>query len=514
MSGGTLDQNAIREATLVKQIPRPDNDGTIKLFLTSTPNAPPAGPGFGYKTVRSKAQIYFYFDPVRFPDGRDNPQVASALQRLIEEMPRHPEKFCNCQPLNNQKELGDDVANPDMASLERRLETFHSWPRAEMNYHKLAQAGFFYAPIQGCPDRCIMFATGNALFNWDPDDDPWTEYKKWYPNCPYAKKKEAASGPHQGKSGSSYLSGIKNFFAGSSAKTGPQSPASSLQSELGRAWPAHIRDADPAQRWRKILEYEVARKKGGAAAAADKAAQQAHRHAEIAAAAGGNARHKLAEIEAGAKSAPNSAPPTPETADSRKPEAWAEGAVAPASEEDKEKSTPSTPSGSLGDAVDGWSLKAEKEEWQREKASFIAIRTKMGEDLLEMEEGIRQKRQELMEVEGYLTSAMDTFFARNAHALDQVEERVEKLASGYARVAQLIARSMDTAILQKEAGLDALARRAQQQVEQRERAEQELKRIHDKRRQEERELEVMRTVFKAKRIEMVRMSVATEEQLP
>eukprot|EP00961_Rhodomonas_salina_P128258 1728255-Rhodomonas_salina.2 len=78
----------------------------------------------------------------------------------------------------------------------------------------------------------------------------------------------------RGKSGSSYLSGIKNFFAGSSAKTGPQSPASSLQSELGRAWPAHIRDADPAQRWRKILEYEVARKKGGAAAAADKAAQQ------------------------------------------------------------------------------------------------------------------------------------------------------------------------------------------------------------------------------------------------
>eukprot|EP00961_Rhodomonas_salina_P128259 1728255-Rhodomonas_salina.3 len=155
-----------------------------------------------------------------------------------------------------------------MASLERRLETFHSWPRAEMNYHKLAQvpiqgtrgilsevpsvlapwysvppthcilrypryngegypwesgskdedetsvacscvpwssfcpcrragvslvvwsenllsgalsggrwmqAGFFYAPIQGCPDRCIMFATGNALFNWDPDDDPWYE---------------------------------------------------------------------------------------------------------------------------------------------------------------------------------------------------------------------------------------------------------------------------------------------------------------------------------------------------
>jgi len=94
----------------------------------------------------------------------------------------------------------------------------------------------------------------------------------------------------------------------------------------------------------------------------------------------------------------------------------------------------------------------------------------------------------------------------------QVDERVEKLASGYARVAQLIARSMDTAILQKEAGLDALARRAQQHQEQRARAEEELKRIEDKRRQEEKELELMRTVFKAKRMDMVRMDVAAGEQ--
>jgi len=49
-----------------------------------------------------------------------------------------------------------------------------------MNAHKLAAAGFFYAPIPGCTDRCIFYASGNALFNWDPNDDPWTEYQKWY----------------------------------------------------------------------------------------------------------------------------------------------------------------------------------------------------------------------------------------------------------------------------------------------------------------------------------------------
>jgi hypothetical protein len=58
------------------------------------------------------------------------------------------------------------IANPDMASVETRIETFKEWPRPEMNAHKLAAAGFFYAPIPGCKDRCIFYASGNALFNW------------------------------------------------------------------------------------------------------------------------------------------------------------------------------------------------------------------------------------------------------------------------------------------------------------------------------------------------------------
>jgi hypothetical protein len=108
---GTLDQNAIRDAKLVTSVPRPvrlaaaarapaglalqrigpshlsslpceqDGEGEIKLFLTSTTNSPSTGPGFGYKTVKSKAQIYFYYDPARFPEGKEDPQVASAIQR-------------------------------------------------------------------------------------------------------------------------------------------------------------------------------------------------------------------------------------------------------------------------------------------------------------------------------------------------------------------------------------------------------------------------------------------------
>mmetsp|Transcript_10609 Transcript_10609/g.16616 ORF Transcript_10609/g.16616 Transcript_10609/m.16616 type:complete len:138 (-) Transcript_10609:828-1241(-) len=137
----------------------------------------------------------------------------------------------------------------------------------------------------------------------------------------------------------------------------------------------------------------------------------------------------------------------------------------------------------------------------------------MGEDLIQLEDSIKEKKQELMTLETTMKGAMDTFFSKNAAVLDKIDERVERLSTGYARVAQLIARSMDTAILQKEAGIDSLVRRSQQQIEQRERAEQELNRIEEKRRQEEKELELMRTVFKAKRMEIVRMDLATDEQI-
>jgi len=288
---GTLDQNAIRDAKLVTSTLRPDGEGEIKLFLTSTANAPSTGPGFGYKTVKSKAQIYFYYDPARFPEGRESPQVASALQRLIDEMPRHPEKFSNCEPISSGASPGEEIANPEMASVEKRIETFKEWPRPEMNAHKLAAAGFFYAPIPGCTDRCIFYASGNALFNWDPNDDPWTEYKKWYPQCPHVRRREtngsaSSQKTSSHKTGSAVLSGIKSFFSsGAPPKTQTSNTVLAQQQGLTAAWPAHIQDKDPALRWRKILEWELARqvqeRKGGAAL--EVTAGAAHRRAEISA---------------------------------------------------------------------------------------------------------------------------------------------------------------------------------------------------------------------------------------
>jgi len=78
-----------------------------------------------------------------------------------------------------------------MTSIEKRIETFKTWTRPEVNVQKLAAEGFFFQPIPGCNDRCIFYASGNDLSNWNSADDPWTEYKKLYPQCPYVKRREA-----------------------------------------------------------------------------------------------------------------------------------------------------------------------------------------------------------------------------------------------------------------------------------------------------------------------------------
>ena len=123
-----------------------------------------------------------------------------------------------------------------------------------MNIHKLAAAGFFYAPIPGCTDRCIFYASGNALFNWDPADDPWTEYKKWYPQCPHVRRREAngagAASVSAQKTGSAMLSGIKSFFSSAEKPGKAQNSTAKLPQADGltAAWPSHIKEKDPALR--------------------------------------------------------------------------------------------------------------------------------------------------------------------------------------------------------------------------------------------------------------------------
>jgi hypothetical protein len=347
------------------------------------------------------------------------------LPRLIDEMPRHPEKFSNCEPVSSGANAGDEIANPDMASVERRIETFKAWPRTDMNAHKLAAAGFFYAPIPGCADRCIFYASGNALFNWDASDDPWTEYKKWYPQCPHVRRREgsngtasASAGVSAQKTGSAVLSGLKSFFSsGAPVKTQASSAVLPQAEGLTASWPAHIQEKDPATKWKKVLEWELARQAQELrAAGGDLAPAAAHRRAEISAQSAAAATQSLADIEAGvarASASPSSTPP-----------ASGAGASFEGPDDDAKSVTSHTSHGteksSLVDAVDSWNIKAEKEEWMREKAVFVAVRSRMGQELMMLEDQTKQRRAELSEVESHLKAAMDQFFQRNAAALDQV----------------------------------------------------------------------------------------------
>ena len=90
-----------------------------------------------------------------------------------------------------------------------------------------------------------------------------------------------------------------------------------------------------------------------------------------------------------------------------------------------------TEKSSLVDAVDIWNLKAEKEEWAREKAAFVSMRRRMGEELIMLEEEVKQRRSELLDVETHLKAVMDQFFSRNAAALDQVDELLRHVSSSF-----------------------------------------------------------------------------------
>jgi len=71
--------------------------------------------------------------------------------------------------------------------VDRRHESFcqhGGWKLESPSPQDLAEAGFFYAPLQGCEDRVACYACGKVLFNWDPNDEIADAHKLFSPNCP------------------------------------------------------------------------------------------------------------------------------------------------------------------------------------------------------------------------------------------------------------------------------------------------------------------------------------------
>lgn len=75
--------------------------------------------------------------------------------------------------------------NPSMAVEPVRLATFSSWPaQMKQKPEVLAQAGLYYI---GESDKVKCFHCDSLLYNWEPDDDPFVEHARWFPECQYIK---------------------------------------------------------------------------------------------------------------------------------------------------------------------------------------------------------------------------------------------------------------------------------------------------------------------------------------
>lgn len=75
--------------------------------------------------------------------------------------------------------------NQAMAAEPDRLETFEFWPaQIRQRPEQLAQAGLYYI---GDSDKVKCFYCDGLLYNWEPDDDPFVEHARWFPQCQYIR---------------------------------------------------------------------------------------------------------------------------------------------------------------------------------------------------------------------------------------------------------------------------------------------------------------------------------------
>ncbi|XP_053397269.1 putative inhibitor of apoptosis isoform X3 [Mercenaria mercenaria] len=95
------------------------------------------------------------------------------------------------QELNYQKPsntLTTEYRHPEYKSYHVRLSSFSRWPQSLMQRpEQLAKAGLYYT---GLEDTVRCFACDGGLRKWDPEDDPWIEHCRWFPECPFVRKEK------------------------------------------------------------------------------------------------------------------------------------------------------------------------------------------------------------------------------------------------------------------------------------------------------------------------------------
>lgn len=86
----------------------------------------------------------------------------------------------------NVNVITDTPVHQNMAIESVRLNTFTNWPpNLRQRPTELAKAGFFYC---GEHDNCRCFFCDGGLRNWEPNDDPWIEHVRWFPQCGFVRQ--------------------------------------------------------------------------------------------------------------------------------------------------------------------------------------------------------------------------------------------------------------------------------------------------------------------------------------
>ncbi|KAK7055030.1 regulation of natural killer cell apoptotic process [Halocaridina rubra] len=112
-----------------------------------------------------------------------------------------------------------------------RRDTFSNWPVPYVEPDKLAQAGFFYLRTEDHV-QCI-FCQGIVGY-WDPGDDPLTEHKKHFPNCPFITGSATGNIPrarHDNTSTEALYRFLDDYHTFRVSTTRPKPPKSAFQTD-------------------------------------------------------------------------------------------------------------------------------------------------------------------------------------------------------------------------------------------------------------------------------------------
>lgn len=79
------------------------------------------------------------------------------------------------------------LAETDLKIIENRLSTYSEWPLDFITPEQLAQAGFYYLNIA---DQVKCAFCGGIIGQWERNDQPLQEHRKFFPDCPIVRQQE------------------------------------------------------------------------------------------------------------------------------------------------------------------------------------------------------------------------------------------------------------------------------------------------------------------------------------